>query len=151
MIIFKSEKLDSCLEEVKPLLKEHYREIHAYPDKIPFNPDYDSYHKLESIGALHITTARDNNKLIGYCVAIILPNLHYRDHLYANNDVIYLDPEYRGGDTGYKMMRYAEQAYKNLGASVMMMHMKTYLPFVRLCEAMGMQHLEQLYSKYIGD
>lgn len=151
MITLQVEKLESCLEEMKPLLLEHYKEVHAFPDKIPFNPDYSKYEQLEQNDMLHIATVRDKGRLIGYCVSMLVTNLHYSDHVYAINDVVYLDKDYRGSNVAYDMIKFAESCYKALGVSVMTIHMKTKLPFVRLCEAIGMERLEYLYGKYIGE
>ena len=65
MVEFKVEYLRDCIEEMKPLLYDHYLEVHAYPDKIPFNPDYDRYLELEKSGVIHLTTARVDGKMVG--------------------------------------------------------------------------------------
>jgi GNAT superfamily N-acetyltransferase len=151
MIDIKVEKLATCMEEMKPLLEEHYLEVHAFPDLIEFNPNYDKYLELEAVGAIHVVTVRDEGKLVGYYLSFIVPNIHYQDHLYASNDVLYVDPAYRGGSVAYRMFKYVEKCYKELGVSVFTVHMKIDLPFDRLCEAIGMEKKENIYMKYIGE
>lgn len=150
MIEFQEEQLIDCLEEMKPLLEAHWLEVAKYQDKIAFSPDYDRYFLLENQGMLHIATARDDGKLVGYYISIVAPSLHYSQDLFAVNDVLFLDPEYRSKDTGYQMFKFAEKCLKVLGVSVMTIHMKTDLPFDSLCEARGFENIERLYSKYIG-
>jgi GNAT superfamily N-acetyltransferase len=151
MIRYAVETLNECLEELKPLLHKHYEEIAMYRDRIEFDPDYDAYYRLEEAGALHMVTVRDDGNIIGYYVSFIHHNLHYRQDKFAVNDILYVDEAYRGGTVAYKMLRYAEKALKDIGVSVMTIHMKTEFPFERLCEALGMDKAEYLYTKYIGD
>lgn len=151
MIGYNVETVDQCIEELKPLLEAHYEEIAMYKDKIKLNPDYNTYYQLEAHGNLHIVTVRDEGVLIGYYISYIHPNPHYRDHLFAVNDVLFVHPDYRGGTTAYRMIRYAQEKLKELGVSVMMLHMKVAFPFESLCEALGMDKAEYVYSKYLGD
>jgi len=151
MITIYTEDLMDCLDEMIPLLEKHYIEVHPYPDKIPFNPDYERYKNLNDQGLIHYIAVRDDGKLIGYCLAFMLPNLHYSDHIYATNDVIYLDEAYRHSSVAYELLSYAEECYKELGASVMTIHMKTGVPFKGLCRRRDLEHIENLYMKYIGD
>lgn len=151
MIEYLEESIKDVLEEMKPLLVAHYKEVHAFPDKIPFNPDYELYFLLEEHNNLHVLTIRDDGKLVGYIIAFVRTNPHYQDHVYAVNDIIYLDPEYRHTDVSRNMLMIAEDCYRRLGASVITYHMKVSVPFKSLCESVGLEHKENMYMKYIGD
>ena len=151
MVTYQVELLSDVIEEMVPLLEAHYKEVHAFPDKIPFNPDYDSYFKLEEMGIYHTVTVREDGELIGYCCALVSRNLHYQDHLYAVNDVIYVDKEYRHSNVAEELIAFVEECYKELGASVMTFHMKCSIPFESLCKSRGMEKKEYLYMKFIGD
>jgi len=151
MITYQVELLKNCLEELKPLLVEHYGEIALNQDKIDFNPDYDRYLQLEELGVTHTVTVRDGGNIVGYYISFVSPHMHYQDHLYAMNDIMYVDPSCRGGTIAFKMMKFAEKELKDIGVSVMMLHMKTAHRFDRLCEAVGMSRVEVNYAKYIGD
>lgn len=151
MIVIEKETIENALEEMKPLLEAHYLEVHAFPDKIAFNPDYEKYLSLEKVGMTHLTTVRDDGVLVGYCLACLVPNMHYKDHVYAMNDVIYVDPKYRHSWIPGKLLEYAEAEYKRLGASVMTIHMKIKIPFDALCKSVGLDKVENIYMKYIGE
>lgn len=144
------ETLDECLEEMKPILKAHYEEVAMYQDKVPLAPDYDKYYALEEMGVFHIVTVRDSGTLIGYFLSIVTPNLHYSENLYAVNDILYLHKDYRSLGVGQKMFAFAEDRLKELGVSVIAIHMKTALPFDPLCKGMGYDYAERNYTKYIG-
>lgn len=150
-ITYKREYLIDCLEEIKPILEDHYYEVAMYQDKIDLNPDYEKYTKLEELGMLHLVCARDGDKLIGYFISVISPNMHYSDHLYAVNDILFLKSEYRNALVGQKMFQKAEELLKGEGVSVIAIHMKTALPFDSLCKGMGYDYAERNYTKYIGD
>ena len=152
MIEYAVEKLDTCLEEIEPLLREHYHEIAWYKDKIPYDPDFERYQTIEDAGILHIVTARDEGKLIGYFVSLISYGMHYMSTKYAVNDVLFLHPDYRNGMTAYKMFKYAFKVLKDdEGVDCITIHMKTDFPFDRLCESLGMRKQEYLYSIYVGE
>ena len=88
---FALENLAKVRREIEPLLEEHWKEIALNKDKIKLNPDWRAYADLDSINALRIYTARKDGKLMGYFVVIVSKSLHYRDHLFANNDIIFSD------------------------------------------------------------
>lgn len=151
MIEYSEETVDECLMEIIPLLREHWEEIAWYKDKIKLNPDYGVYYQMEANGILHIVTARDDGKLIGYYISLVTPNPHYKDHFFAVNDILFVLPEYRGGTTAYRMFKYAFDKLTERGASVITIHMKTDAMFDGLCEKLGMERQEYLYTKYVGD
>lgn len=151
MIKFAVENYSDIIEEMKPLLEAHYHEIAWYQDKIELNPDYEKYAQMADAGLVHIVSARDEGKLIGYFVSMVIPGMHYKSTLYALNDVLFVHPDYRGSSTAYRMFKYAFEQLKSMGVDVITIHMKTDAPFEDLCVALGMQKQEYLYSIYIGE
>lgn len=152
MINYAVEKLDQCLEEMKPLIQAHWEEVSWYKDLIPLAPDWDQYYRMEDSGFLHIVTARDDGVLVGYYSSVITQGLHYMRTRFAMNDALFVHPDYRGGSTAYKMFKYAFKVLKEEeGVDCISIHMKTDFPFDKLCESLGMQRQEYLYSIYVGD
>ena len=94
---FALEALAQVKREAEPLLQQHYEEIALNKDKIKLNPDWRAYAELDKINALRVFTARKDGKLMGYFVVIVSKSLHYRDHLFANNDIIFLTKAARRG------------------------------------------------------
>ena len=151
MVRFEEEKFEDIIDEMKPLLQEHYKEIAMYKDKISLNPNYELYQAMADAGTLHILAARHGTVLVGYCVTFVNKHPHYNDHLYAVNDVVYLDPAYRHSAVAPEMIAELERMMLEKGVSVMTFHMKTYQPFETLMDFMGFEKAEYLYSKYIKD
>lgn len=151
MITYQQEFLATARPDAQKLLEAHWEEIALNKGKIALNPDWEAYEALESSGKLKIFTARGDDRLIGYFVVIVGVNLHYKDHVFAVNDILYLDKEYRKGRTGLKLIKFAEKCLKEDGVSVLSINTKVHKPFDSLMEYMGFNLIERVYSKYIGD
>lgn len=150
-VVYQIELFEDVLEELKPLLQLHWEEVALYKEDIPLDPDYDKYSELCKAGVLRIATARDDGKLVGYFISMVHAHLHYKQDIYATNDILYLDESYRGADVAIGLFSFAEEDLKALGVSVIIISMKTAKPFDALCEVMGHTLVERTYSKYIKD
>jgi len=148
---YQQEFLSSVRGEIEPLLNSHWEEIALNKEKIKLNPDWDAYQSLEDQGKLKIFTARDDGQLVGYFVVIVGTNIHYKDHLFAANDIIYLSPKHRKGFTGIKLIKFAEKCLKNDGVSVLTINTKVHQPFDKLMDFLKFRKIERVYSKYLGE
>ena len=109
MIHIARESIRTCLDEAKPLLAKHWREVALYQDDVPLDPDFDRYLRCDADGTMLTLTARDDGRLIGYSVFILFQHIHYRSCLVATNDVLFLDRDYRSGTTaGIRLLRESE-------------------------------------------
>lgn len=151
MVKYQQEFLDSVAEDAKGLLEQHWKEIAVNKDKIKINPDWDTYYALEEQDRLKVFTARDKGKLVGYFVVLTSRHLHYKDHVFAKNDLLFLQENYRKGFTGIKLIKFAEQYLKADGVSVLVINTKNHKPFHKLLEYLKFKPVETIYSKYIGD
>ena len=149
MITYQQESLVTTKEDARPLLEKHWEEIALNKDTIKLNPDWDAYADLEDAGILKIFTARLDGKLIGYFVTFVRSHIHYKDHLFAYNDILYLDKDYRKGFTGAKLMKFAEKCLKDDGVSVLVVNTKRHKPFDVLLKWLGYKHIENIYSKVL--
>lgn len=153
MIKFSQEKLSDLLgsDNLYDLLFDHWEEVAVHKEGIPFDPDIEKYKEMERIGVLHVITARDGKKLVGYSIYIVSPHIHYMSSVFAVNDVVYLSPEYRRGFTGIKLLKFAEESLKKEDVDVIHMHVKNRVNFGGVLSRMGYQSIEEIYSKYIGE
>lgn len=151
MITFQVESVQDIQNVLSTLISDHYSEVESFADKIPLSVDWDKYYQLEDLGMLHIVTARESGELVGYFMAIIAPNLHASQDLVAMNHTLYLKPDLRRSGLGEQMIRFAESCYKELGVSVVTIHMKEKYPFDSLCKKLGYELTERTYMKYVGD
>lgn len=137
--------------EVDTLFYKHWEEIAINKDKIKLNPDWGFYEALYSQGLLGVYTVRHSGKLVGYFVVIAKSHPHYKDHLFAVNDIIYIDPDFRKGPVGLKLIKFAESDLKSKGVSVLAVNTKVHKPFDAVLERLGFTNTERLYTKFIGD
>jgi GNAT superfamily N-acetyltransferase len=150
VITYQQESLVSFKDDAVPLLKRHWEEIAVNKTKIKYNPDWEAYANLEDAGILKIFTARGaGNSLVGYFACFVKAHIHYKDHLFAYNDVLFLDKDYRKGFTGPKLMKFAERCLKEDGVEVMIVNTKRHKPFDSLLLWLGYTHIENLYSKVL--
>ena len=149
MIKYQQESLVTVKEDARPLLEKHWEEIALNKDKIKLNPDWDIYADLEDAGVLKIFTARSDGKLVGYFVVFVKAHIHYKDHLFAYNDILFLSREYRKGYTGAKLIKFAEKCLKEDGVSVVVVNTKRHKPSDVLLKWLGYKHIENIYSKVL--
>jgi GNAT superfamily N-acetyltransferase len=145
-MIIQRECLASFKEDIKPLLEKHWEEVALHQGKIKLNPDWQEYARLDAQGSLVAFTARKNGVLVGYCVLLKSRSMHYKDHIFASNDVVFVIPKYRNTSTGYKLIKAAQEYCKDAGVSLMTVNTKVHIPFDKLMLDMGFDLVERIYS-----
>ena len=141
------ECLANVKEDIKPLLDKHWKLVALNQGQIKLNPNWEEYARLDAEGILRIFTVRDDGELVGYCVLVVSRSLHYKDHIFANNDVVFVLPDKRANATGYKLIKYAEDYCKNNNISLLNINTKVHIPFDNLMIGMGFNFIERIYSK----
>ncbi len=144
------ECLPSVKQDILPLIEEHWELVALNKGAIKLNPDWKQYAQLDASGILKMFTARDDGKLVGYFILLVNSSLHYKDHVFAVCDIIFVTPEARKGATGYKLLKYAENWCKENNVSLLNINTKVHMPFDSLLEKTGFNLIERLYSKYLG-
>jgi len=150
MITYQEELFGEMVEEMKPHLDQHYAETETYQDKVPLNPDYDAYQIMEDLGVLNVFTARDDGELIGYGITFMNMSPHSKEHLFATNDIIYVQKEYRHTEVAPELISGIENIMQQNDVSILTFHMKAHKPFESLLDSLGFDNIESVYSKYIG-
>lgn len=150
MITYQVESAETILTEGLHLFVEHYKDIAVNQDKIELNPDVPRYMAMDDAGILLPISVREGEELIGYSVSVLLPSLHYKDHVYAMNDVIFVAKEYRKGTVGIRLIKFTEEELQKRGVSVYCINSKVHAPFFSVLERLGFTDTEHQYTKYIG-
>ena len=136
MITFQEENLSkNLIKEAEGILKLHSEELTEF--SFSLNPNWDMYQHLEDMNVLHIVTAREGKKLIGYYVSIIALHYHYKDALIAENDIHYILPEYRKGWLGYKFLKQVIQFLKARNVDIILHTMKADHSYLPITERLG--------------
>ena len=141
MITFQEETLNQIHDkEFEDILRLHSEELTEF--SFPLNPDWKVYQQLEDVNALHIVTAREGERLIGYYVSFITTHHHYKDALVAENDLHYILPEYRKGWLGYKFLKKVIQFLKRRNVNIISHNMKVSHSYLPLTERLGFRLME---------
>ena len=150
-MIYQEETFQAVIEDIKPLLEEHNKEVALYQDEIELDPAYHMYEAMYQAGSLDIFTAREEDTLVGYVLTFIHPSLHYQNDVFAVNDMLYVHPDYRHTEVAPTLLTELEKRMKEKGVSMMSFHMKTYKTFEALMDFLGYDKAEFLFTKLIKD
>lgn len=146
---FQRENVKDVWEEILPLFNFHWLEI-AHDTTIALDPDYDFYLKADELGMLRVFTARENGELVGYCVYFVKPNPHYRKHIYAIQDVLFIKQS-RRGRFGLKFIAWCDEQLKEQGVHVVTQHVKASHDFgPALKKRLGYELVDYLYVKRLN-
>ncbi len=146
-LVFARENGLEVFDEALPLVLAHYQEIATWHD-IPLDPDLAAYAEVERAGMLRTYCARNAyGQLVGYAVFLVRHNLHYRQSKQALQDVLYLDPAYRGRALGLRFIRWCDEQLAAEGVQVVYQHVKRAHDFGPLLERLGYQPLETTYAR----
>jgi GNAT superfamily N-acetyltransferase len=145
---YRTETLAEVIEEITPLLLDHWQEIALNKNTIKLDPHWEVYENLAKMGHLNITTARtDKGELVGYVVYLLQPLLHYKSELSAVGDVFWLRPDHRKGSLGMRLLKVAEEKMRALGCTYIVNKTKLHKDVGRLFERMGYTAIERVYAK----
>lgn len=149
-LVFAWERFSEIVKELPPLFKRHWREIALNQDAVLLDPSWDTYIKLDLMGVLRILTVRSHGALVGYHFLLVVPHLHYNSTLSAETDLVWLDPAFRFGLTGYRLLKQACDDLKAGGVKLHKINEKLHAPFLGpLLKRLGYAPIETAYCKVL--
>lgn len=131
------------------MLFDHYDEIAQFKEISAIKPLWERYLQIEEAGNLIALVAKDADHVIGYSITFLMKNMHYGDLKFAQNDLLYLRPEYRKGKLGLKLMEATILCAKDHGAKLMVWHAKKNTALDALLPRLGYDVLDTLWAKRI--
>jgi GNAT superfamily N-acetyltransferase len=151
MITIQVESLTERLDEMKPLLPIHWEELALNQDKVPLDPQYETYLKRDALGEVLFVTIREDGFIIGYFVGFIAPGLHYKTCLTCTMDIFYVCQESRGSGAGWSLFKAVEAECKRRGVQRMFVGSKLHKDASWLFEKLGYEEVERYYSVWLGE
>jgi hypothetical protein len=136
MMHLATETFAQVRDEIEDLIVMHYDEIASDKHVIKLDPDWGKYESMERDNALRIFTARKDGKLVGYSVFFLVWHPHYKQNLFAQNDIVFLHPDHRGG-TGVRLIRYSEEQLRKDRVDKLVWHAKPDTALSQLLPKMG--------------
>ena len=150
VVVFSLESYAGAILDFKKLFAMHWQENAVYKD-IPLNPDYDTYQKIDELGSLAAYTARigAGQELIAYAVFLIRSShLHYKEHAWAMNDIIWVHPDHRNLGIGNGLVDCWQADLKRRGIHVVHVNSKVAQPALgHLLKFRGYDNIELGWSK----
>tara|TARA_B100001248_G_scaffold199595_1_gene153876 strand:+ start:265 stop:777 length:513 start_codon:yes stop_codon:yes gene_type:complete len=131
------------------LFEEHYEEIARNKEVMKLKPNYKLYEALDSTGWLFIYVAMQGDECIGYSINIMMHHLHYADLKIAQNDILFVKKEFRGGRLGLRLLKATEDHAKSEGCKLMLWHAKEDTALAKLLPKLKYGVQEIMYSKEI--
>lgn len=92
---FKRPTVADVWAEARVLMQAHYKEVGILPIDL-FHPDRDRYVKMDEYGLTKLFTMRVSGRLSGYCLFLLVQHLHCPSTVWAQQDALYVRPEFRG-------------------------------------------------------
>jgi GNAT superfamily N-acetyltransferase len=132
-----------------PLFEEHYEEIARNKQIMKLKPNYQLYEALNSTGWLFIYVAMRDDVCIGYSMNIMMHHLHYADLRIAQNDILFVKKEFRGGRLGLRLIKVTEDHARSEGCKLMLWHAKENTALAELLPKLKYGVQEIMYSKEI--
>jgi len=99
------------------LFEDHCQELED--SRVAFLPDNNRYLALDDLDMLIALGAYVDGHMIGYSVSVIYRHGHF-DEILATNDSLYVDPAYRRGPIGWKLILSTEKSAQECGVSRML-------------------------------
>lgn len=140
------ERWQSLWPDLKPLLEDHWREVAHYQD-IALDPNYEKYCQMQDQGHLRCWTVRDGGRLVGYGLYIVTYNLHYQTSIQAQQDVVFVHPDYRKGITGYRLLKFCDEQLRQEGVQAVYHHVKRAHNWSPLLVHMGYELVDLIYAR----
>jgi len=140
---------DEFVVLAKSLFEEHYEEIARNKQIMKLKPNYKLYEALDSTGWLFVYVAMQDNVCIGYSMNIMMHHLHYADLRIAQNDILFVKKELRGGRLGLRLLKATEDHARSEGCKLMLWHAKENTALAKLLPKLKYGVQEIMYSKEI--
>ena len=121
MVDYRLIRASEHIEQMMPILCDHWEELGRFHSVVPYAPDFDTVWELERNDQLMSIGVFDGDKLCGYSVNIITTWLHSCEDLMCQNVVLWLEPEYRKGLCGVQLIRFTEAMARGMGAKVFLL------------------------------
>lgn len=149
-ISLQTEPFMANLDELKPILVHHYKELALNQDKVPLQPRWEIYDKAEQVNELLYITCRVDGKLVGYFIGFVAPGLHYETCLTCNMDIFYIAKEYRKSSLGVRLFKYVERELKSQNVERWFVGSKVHADASALFKRLKFNKVETYYSKWLG-
>jgi predicted GNAT superfamily acetyltransferase len=137
------------IDELKELFQEHRQELATGEEYMTVKIKDDVYKLMEDKGVMFSLALYDDDKIVGYSIAVMYHNLHSADLLMSQADVLFVQQKYRKTKWGLKLIQETERMSKERGAKVIIWHGQPDTPFSNLMPRIGYKLQNVMFSKVL--
>lgn len=150
MITVQREALLRCKAEIAVLAEEHTHEINRTRSKtkLEYNPPHEGWDAVDSLGLLHAVTVRDDDRLVGYGLLLLAPDMSNKDVTICKCEILFMHKNYRGA-TSLKLLNKLESTAKEVGADYYVCGVKPDADYSKYLLRRGFAKDETFYIKHI--
>jgi len=117
MISYRSGSFRGHYHQLVPLFEAHWKELgfRGGPEELKLNTPL--YLQLEDSGLYKCYGGfNEKDELVAYASFFLNRHHHHADQTFAQGDCFYVDPKYRTGSVGLKLIKFAEKELSKVGA-----------------------------------
>lgn len=145
------ERLIDTLPQLRALHEEHWQETEGHRHSIRMNPDYPRGLDLELQGRYFLIVARHASGAVVGNYGLYLARSMHTSELIATEDTLFISSAHRKGRLGISMIRYAETALAQLGATELNVSVKLVNSVGPMIERMGYMPVGTQYTKILKE
>lgn len=136
------------MDEVEGVLKKHKSEIDPWGTELKIDKDIYIYGDVS--GNYRGYAARDDNeKLIGYISYWIFPDPHNIEALEADQDIFYVDRDYRTSWIGIKLLKVSEEDLKSMEVKQILQQSLVSHPIDVIFKRLGYKETSVVFRKEV--
>ena len=134
---------------MQKLFEDHWDEVASHKEIRSLNIHLEAYKQLNDLNLLICIGAFEDDVIVGYSVNFLAVDLHDCTKVISQNDAIYVDPKYRKGSVGIKLIKAIEKESADRGATFVNWHAKVNTPLDHVLEKLGYGVKEIIYAKEV--
>ena len=127
------------------MFENHFQEAGNFVGDIDFDPDVESFIKLDDANFLRVFTVREGSTLVGYCIHHVYKHLHHRNSLQAIQDAIYIAEEHRGIGKGF--IEWVDNELKSEGVDAVYHYVTLKHDYSKTLISLGYEKFESTYIR----
>lgn len=146
MITYQQEFSYTLRGEIESLIDQEWEEIGDEPDIKP-DIDWKQVALMEEVGMLLAFTARDDGKLVGYCLVTKSVGLANKALVIAESQALFVSKEHRGGRVAINIIKFAEKCLKEDGVNRFNINSSAYIDLTPLMNRLGFKKIEVKFGR----
>lgn len=141
------ERLPACINDLDKLLLDYFERTNAQEGQPKLDMNWAQLMGLDDRGHLCIFTARDNGRLRGFGMYVMMKHLHHATTKWAMCDILAVDPDVRGTGVATQIVEHAAKKLKHMNVDYMVHGYRTIYDVKPLFPKLGFTLIEHSYMK----